>query len=160
MATIDFDNDDTSTPPQAAEWASAKRVLAEQCPPPQVEAALLRAFERRHAPLPWYRRRLAPALVCASCVAALVVGFFRAPPMAPAAPTPMMVAMDQGFVPLVDLAHLNAATHAQLLHAELPSRVLASLGLAVNGSFPDELVRADLMVTEAGEPIAIRLAFH
>lgn len=167
MPTIDFNEDHKPSPGQASEWASAKRVLAQQSPPEHVEAALLRAFERRHAPPPWYRRLTPQALVSGislagvSCIAALMVaGLFQSPTMSPAPPALAMYVMDQGFLPLVDAQQMKRATHAQLLHAELPRHVLVALGVPLDETIPDELVRAELMVTRSGEPIAIRVAFN
>ena len=105
MPTIDFNDNHKASPGQASEWASARRVLAQQSPPQYVEAALLRAFERRHAPLPWYRRLGADALVSGlslagvGCIAALVVAaLFQSPAMVPATPAmSAMYLMAQGF---------------------------------------------------------------
>lgn len=171
MPSNEFNDSDENhkTPPgQASEWASAKRVLAQQSPPRHVEAALLRAFERHHAPRPWYRRLTAPALVSggslagASGIAALVVaGLFPSPTIYPEPPAmATMDLMEQGFLPLVDAQQMKMAARAQLLHAELPRHVLASLGVPLDEDIPDELVRAELMVTDSGEPIAIRVAFN
>lgn len=168
MPTIDFNENHETSPGQASEWASAKRVLAQQSPPQHVEEALLRAFEQRHAPLPWYRRLSAQVLVPGvslaglSCIAALLVArLFQSPAMYPA-PSAMsaMYMVDQGFLPLVDAQQMKMATHAQLLHAELPRHVLVALGVPLDEGIRDELLRADLMVTDSGEPIAIRVALN
>ena len=168
MPTIDFDDNDPGCPGQASEGASARRLLAQQAPPPHVEAALMRAFERRHARLPWYRRLGAEALVSGfslaglGCIALLAAtAALHSPAMAPAAPAmSTMYLLAQGFLPLADAREIRKATHAQLLQAELPRHVLLSLGVPLDEGTPDELLRTDLVVTESGQPIAVRLAFN
>ena len=171
MEHLDVDeNDENDEAPtgRAGEWASAKRLLARPPAQPRVEEALLRAFERRHAPLPWYRRLAASwrtaglGLAGAGCIAALAMaGFIRLPGLAPApGGTFAVAALEEGFLPLVDARHMRMATHVQVLHAELPRHALESLGIPTDETMPDELVRADLVVTEQGEPIAIRLAIN
>lgn len=162
----DVDDHDDAPRGPAGEWASARRLLARPRTPPEVEDALLRAFARRHAPLPWYRRLAAPRLLAglglagAGCAAALVVaGLTRFPVPAPNGAL-ALAALDGGFLPLVDARLVKQAVHVHVLHAELPRHALESLGIPADATLPDELVRADLVVTERGEPIAIRLAIN
>jgi hypothetical protein len=168
MPTIDFDDNDPGCPAQASEWAGARRLLAQQAPPWHVEDALMRAFKLRHAPLPWYRRLGADAIVSGfslagvGCIALLAAtAALHSPAMAPAAPAmSTMYLLAQGFLPLADAREIRKATHAQLLQAELPRHVLLSLGVPLDEGTPDELLRTELMVTESGQPIAVRLAFN
>lgn len=145
----------------APEWAQARAALLELAPPPGVEQALLQALARRHLPLPWYRRWLGAdpaswasvgALAC--MLALLTLGVLRQPDTMPA---PILAAAANSFVPLASRQRIEQSPDAQLLRRALPRSALVALGIPIADDAPDELIRADLLVSAAGEPLAIRL---
>ncbi len=161
-----FDVDDDPGTGRAPEWQAARRALAQAAPPDQVEQALLRAFARRHAPRPWYRRWHADAIaswagIGAAACALAIAGMSLLPA---AAPSPRIVrvlaAADVGFVPLVPLERMAAAPNPQLKQADLPRAALVQMGVPIVADAPQELVHAELLVAGTGEPLAIRLAVN
>ena len=161
-----FDVDDDPGTGRAPEWQAARRALAQAAPPDQVEQALLRAFARRHAPRPWYRRWSADAVaswagIGATACALAIAGMSLLPA---AAPSPRIVrvlaAADVGFVPLVPQERLAAAPNPQLKQADLPRAALVQMGIPIVADAPQELVHAELLVAGTGEPLAIRLAVN
>jgi hypothetical protein len=136
--------------------------------PAGVELALMRAFHALHpAPRPWYRRLNLPewsaAGVGALVSAAVVAVLLTAPPPARQAGEPGSIAgwppaSDEGaaFVVLDD-ALPEDAVDAQLVETELPRTLLAGLGVALTPDNADQAVRAEMLVSAAGEPLALRL---
>jgi hypothetical protein len=162
--TVDDERDNGPGP--APEWQAARRVLAQAAPPDRVEQALLRAFARRHAPRPWYRRWDLDALAswagigAAAC--ALAIAGMSLLPAAPPSPRVVQVlaAADAGFVPLVSAERMAAAPNPQLRQADLPRAALVQMGIPIVADAPHELVHAEMVVAATGEPLAIRLAVN
>jgi hypothetical protein len=158
------DHDDGTGP--APEWEAARRTLAQAAPPDHVEQALLRAFAKRHAPRPWYRRWNSDALASWAGIGALgcalaIVGMslLSAGPQSPRI-VPVLAAADDGFLALVPPERMAAAVNPQLRQADLPRATLVQMGIPIVADAPNELVHAELMVAATGEPLAIRLAVN
>jgi hypothetical protein len=166
MNSFDFDDDRTAGNGRAPEWEAARRMFVQAAPPDHVEQALLRAFARRHAPRPWYRRWDIDAVAswagigAAGCALA-IVGMSLLP-MDPPSPRVVRVlaAADVGFVSIVPPERMAAAVNPQLKQADLPRSALVQMGIPIVADAPDELVHAELMVAATGEPLAIRLAVN
>ena len=164
MNMFDFDDDHNNGNGRAPEWEAARRALAQAAPPDHVEQALLRAFAKRRAPRPWYRRWSADVVASWAGLGALgcafaIVGMSLLPA---GAPSPRVVrvlaAADVGFVSLVPPERMAAAVNPQLKQANLPRAALVQMGIPIIADAPNELVHAELMVAATGEPLAIRLA--
>jgi len=162
MNMVDFEGGHDG---RAPEWDAARRALAHATPPDRVEDALLRAFARQHAPLPWYRRWNVDALASWAGIGALgcalaITGMGVLAPGAPGGVAPVIAAAGDGFVPLVTLEQMAAAGPPQLKQADLPRAALVQLGIPIVADAPNELVHAELIVAATGEPLAIRLAVN
>ena len=148
---------------RAPEWDAARGFLAHTAPPDSVEAALLGAFARHHAPRPWYRRWSFDALAqwagtgALACMVAIVVAAVA--PGGTAQPALAAAAQD-GFLSLVPAERLDAAIHPRLQRADVPRRLLVQMGIPIAADAPDELVHAEMLVAATGEPLAIRLAVN
>jgi hypothetical protein len=166
MNMFEFDDGRDNGQGRAPEWDAARRTLAQAVPPDAVEQALLRAFARRHAPRPWYRRWSADALAswagigAAGCALA-IVGMSLLSGGAPSARiVPVLAAAEDGFVSLVPPERMAAAVDPQLKQADLPRAALVQMGIPIVANVPDELVHTEMMVAATGEPLAIRLAVN
>ena len=167
MNMFEFEDDHNDGTGPAPEWEAARRTLAHAAPPDHVEQALLRAFARRHAPRPWYRRWNTDAVASWAGIGALgcalaIVGMSLLPA---ASPSPRVVrvlaaAADDGFLSLVPPERMAAAVNPQLKQADLPRAALVQMGIPIVADAPNELVHAELMVAATGEPLAIRLAVN
>jgi hypothetical protein len=151
---------------QAPEWTEARRALAQLAPPDRVEDALLKAFALRHPKRPWYRRWSIDACVpwaslgalgCALAIA--VAGLLPGGPMPTHAEHVLAVA-DDGFLTLVSPDRIAAAVNPQLKEADLPRAALVQMGIPINADAPQEMIHAELLVADTGEPLAIRLAVN
>jgi len=166
MNMFDFEDNHYNGNGRAPEWEAARSALAQSAPPDHVEQALLRAFAKRHAPRPWYRRWDIDAVASWAGIGALgcvlaIVGMS----LLPAAPPSVRVvrvlaAADVGFVSIVSPERMAAAVNPQLKQADLPRSALVQMGIPIVADAPDELVHAELMVAATGEPLAIRLAVN
>lgn len=166
MDPTDLDTRSKDKQGRAPEWDGARRMLAGAVPPERVEDALLRAFARRHPPVPWYRRwTVARAgrwagLAATGCVLALAAVALRpAHAPAPHARSAAAAAPD-GFLSLVPAERIAAAAHPRLKQADLTRQALVQLGIPIAADAPDELVHAELLVAANGEPLALRLAVN
>lgn len=166
MFDVEDGHDSGNDNGRAPEWAAARRTLAQAAPPNRVEQELLRAFTRRHAPRPWYRRWDLDALASCAGIGALgcalaIAGMSLLPAESQSARIVRVVAAaDDGFLSLVPPERMAAAVNPQLKQADLPRAALVRLGIPIVADAPDELVHAELMVAATGEPLAIRLAVN
>ncbi|WP_313706679.1 hypothetical protein [Massilia sp.] len=130
-----------------------------------VEKELMQAFAARFpAKRPWYQRLSLPewgaAGACAA-VTAVVLATLLAPPRHGdelALRTPL-VRLDNGtaFIALDSFERIAQEPDPQLVEAEVPRTMLATLGLPVSPEQAGEPVRAELLVAADGEPLALRL---
>lgn len=134
-----------------------------------VEKELMQAFAARFPPKrPWYRawtRRLSlaewgAAGVCAA-VTAVVLATLLAPPRHGdelALRTPLL-RLENGtaFIALDSFERIAQEPDPQLVEAEVPRTMLATLGLPVGPEQAGEPVRAEMLVAADGEPLALRL---
>ena len=166
MNIFDFDDGRNAADGRAPEWEAARRTLAQVAPPDHVEQALLRAFAKRHAPRPWYRRWDIDAVAswagigAVGCALAIVgmslLGTDRPSPHV----VRVLAAADVGFVSIVPPERMAAAVNPQLKQADIPRSTLVQMGIPIVADAPNELVHAELMVAATGEPLAIRLAVN
>lgn len=170
MNMFDFENErngGSRDGGQAPEWETARGFLTRTAPPDRVEQALMEAFARKHAPLPWWRRwnvEMAAswagigALGCAIAIgsAGLVTD------LTPRSARVVRIADAgvDGFLPLVPPERLASAINPQLKEADLSRESLVQMGIPIVADAPNELVHTELMVAASGEPLAIRLAVN
>ena len=166
MNSFDFDDDRNPGKGPAPELEAAHRNHAQEAPPDHVEQALLRAFARRHAPRPWYRRWDIDAVASWAGIGAVgcalaIVGMSLLPGDPPSARVVrVLAAADVGFVSIVSPERMAAAVNPQLKQADIPRSALVQMGIPIMADAPNELVHAELMVAATGEPLAIRLAVN
>jgi hypothetical protein len=128
--------------------------------PEALEAALLAQFRKRHArarrPALWWMPPLALA-----ATAALVSWMVQVPmPIANDTPVEALVAgeSDPGpFLALRPLERIALEPGVTVVATEFPRALLADWGLPVSPERAGEPVRAEMLYSAQGEPIAVRL---
>lgn len=133
--------------------------------PPGVEKELLQAFARQYPKRRWYHRftgsqwgtlggvgsTVALALVFLLSLHSQtgVVGEAAAP----------LIQRDNGvaFIALDSLESIQAAPDAKVVETELPRTALAAAGLPVSPESAGDMVRAEMLVSADGKPLALRL---
>jgi hypothetical protein len=170
MNMFDFDNERNGgarDAGRAPEWDAARDALAQMAPPDRVEQALLDAFARKHAPLPWYRRWNFEAAASWAGIAALGCAIAIGSAGLLTDLTPQLARVQRvadvgadGFLPLVPPERIAAAINPQLKEADLSREALVQMGIPIVADAPNELVHTELMVAASGEPLAIRLAVN
>ncbi len=129
--------------------------------PPSMEAGLREAFRRRARrdarPRFWW---MPPLALCATV--AMVSWILRGPTEAAlpeAAPAVAAPALDEAgpFLALRPLDRIALEPAATVVRTEFPRAYLAQLGLPVAPERAGEPVRAELLYSSEGEPLAVRL---
>lgn len=164
---MNTDHQDIRDPALAAPLDALRAATARLNTPRAVEKELMAAFARRQAPRKWYRRlsplqwRLAGG---AGSMAAMAMAFMLAlrtplPSLDAAAPLPVI---DGGgaFVALDSLERIEQEETPRVVETDVPRSALASLGIPVTPENAGDAVRAELLVSADGEPLALRLSAH
>lgn len=136
-----------------------KRELAELSAPVAIEAALTSRFrkQRREARRPrlWWMPPLALAATGA-IVSWMVRAPLPAPPLASLAPAAAEI--DAGpFLALKPLERIAREPGTTVVSTEFPRALLADWGLPVSPDRAAEPVRAEMLYSADGEPLAVRL---
>ena len=137
-----------------------KRELAAHTPPQAIEEALVASFRRqkRRAKRPglWWM----PPLALAATVA-IVNWMVRAPLPAPQlallAPAPAADSDPGPFLALKPLERIALEPGTTVVSTEFPRALLADWGLPVSPDRAGEPVRAEMLYSADGEPLAVRL---
>ncbi|HET9653235.1 MAG TPA: hypothetical protein VFP36_13630 [Usitatibacter sp.] len=138
--------------------AALRGELVETHPPSALENALLAKFRRDHRapgrPTLWWM----PPLALAATIA-LATWMIRTPHAPrPAANAPSAAAADGGpFLALRPLERITLEPGSTVVATEFPRALLADWGLPVSPERAGEPVRAEMLYSPDGEPIAVRL---
>ena len=122
-----------------------------------VEKELLAAFAKQHARRRWYQRmpRLAlPAGGAIALAALAVVVLVKAPSGGPA-----LIQRDDGgvFIALDSLERIEGEANTRMIETDVPRMELASLSVPVTPENAGDSVRAEMLVSADGDPLALRL---
>lgn len=153
---------DLSVPPN--DFAALRSALDAQNTPPAVERELMAAFAVHFPPRRWYHAfspRQWGIGVGSSALAALMalILTMQAPAPIKAVEQTSISSVDEGnpFIALESIERIEQEVDPQLLEADLPRTVLASLGLPVSPEMAGDSVRAEMLVGADGSPLALRL---
>lgn len=148
-----------SIEPVDAALAGLRRDLHAIHPPASLEGVLAARFRREHGqpsrPKLWWM----PPLALAATVA-VVSWIIRAPmpPMLTPVVTPAAVEADAGpFLALKPLERIALEPSTTIVATEFPRALLADWGLPVSPDRAGEPVRAEMLYSRDGEPLAVRL---
>jgi hypothetical protein len=160
-------NTDTPRDPALAAPLDALRAATAGLHTPRgVEKELMAAFARHQSARTWYRR-LSPLqwgmAGGAGGIATMALVFMVAlrAPLPLGEPLPLLT-LDTGaaFIALESLDRIEQETGTQMVETELPRSALAALGIPVTPENAGDSVRAELLVSIDGEPLALRLSPH
>lgn len=132
--------------------------------PRGVEKELMAAFARQHPKKRWYqlpaaRWGMAGGLGSAATLALVFLLSLRAPPQTGGADSRPLAGLDSGgaFIALESLERIESEPSPRVLEADLPRTTLAALGVPVTPENAGDSVRAEMLVSAEGEPLALRL---
>jgi hypothetical protein len=162
---MNTDPHDIRDPLLAAPLDALRAATAGLEAPRGVEKELMAAFARQQAPRKWYRRlsplqwSVAGGAGSMAMVAMVFLLVLRTPLPQPGAELP---AYDNGgaFLALESLERIEQETAPRMVETELPRSALAPLGIPVTPENAGDPVRAELLVSADGEPLALRLSMH
>jgi hypothetical protein len=144
-----------------APLAALRAELSQLEPPAVLQAHLLSAFARRHPPRRWYQRLSLTQWGLAGGIGSLstVVLVFMLSLRAPLTVGPLPI--DDGgnmFIALESAERIEQEPDPQVVQAVLPRSELAGLGVPVTPENAGESVRAELIVSADGRPLALRFS--
>ena len=158
MNHAEFDN-----PQLDRQLDQLREELEHQQTPARVEAALLQAFARRQRKS-WLSKVglwLAPAAGLAASVG-MAAWIILAPMTSAVIGTdpPNMVAIDDQapFLALQSLERIAAEREPRLIETAVPRMMLASLGIPIDPEVAGDSMRAQMLVSADGQPLAMRLS--
>lgn len=164
-------------PPQQAEalnrhLETLRSASSELMPSAELETRLLKAWRKQSQPsaLGWLspKRRpeggwgqlgipvaaLALSLACAGWLGLAPLIGLKAPPLAPPA---SVASGDSPFIALQPMERIAMERDASVVTTTFPRALLASYGMPVNPERAGEAVRADMLLSSTGQPLALRI---
>lgn len=158
-----MNQEDNLDPALATRFAALRSALAGHDTPRCVEKELLQAFGRQFPqPQPWYRKLSLPQWGTAGALGSLsaVALLLALAPHQAVTVGPPLIGVDDGaaFIALESLERINSEPRTRLVEAELPQTALATLGMPVNPQDAGGMVRAEMLLAEDGQPLALRLS--
>jgi hypothetical protein len=164
---MNTDSHDIRDPALAAPLDALRAATAHLQAPRGVEKELMAAFARQQAPRKWYRRLspmqwgLAGSAGSMAMVAMVFLLVLRTP-LPGAGGGADLPALDNGgaFVALESLERIEQETAPRMVETDVPRSALAPLGIPVTPENAGDPVRAELLVSADGEPLALRLSTH
>lgn len=134
--------------------------------PPQVEAALMAAFQSRRSRsknrqwrefvMQWFAPGIALA-ASAGMSAWMVLAPMARPVAHPLAdPVTDLAFADTPFIALQSLEQIALEPRPRVIETSIPRMWLASYGIAISPDTAGELMRAEMLVSANGQPLAMR----
>jgi hypothetical protein len=139
-----------------------REALATLDTPAPVSAHLRAAFKARarradgswlHSTGQWF----APGAALTLSIS-MSLWLFMTPPAAMVAPTLMQSSGAGNFIALRPLAQIELEPNPRVIETQLPKIMLAAMGMAIAPEVAGESVRAQLLVSAAGQPLAVRFS--
>ena len=131
--------------------------------PAKIEANLLRNFKRQQKPR--MQQQLAQWLAPGAAIAASVsmaAWMLLVPVTAPiASNAPLMASMsaqDSPFIALQSLEQIALEPNPRVIETQIPKMLLASMGMPVSPDMAGESLRAEMVVSASGQPLAVRFS--
>lgn len=161
------DPHDICDPALAAPLGALRAATAGLEAPRGVEKELMAAFARQQAPRKWYRR-ISPMqwglAGSAGSMAMMTMVFLLLlhTPLPQRGPGAELPALDNGgaFLALESLERIEQEAAPRMVETDVPRSALAPLGIPVTPENAGDAVRAELLVSADGEPLALRLSMH
>jgi hypothetical protein len=159
------DPHDIRDPLLAAPLDALRAATAHLQAPRGVEKELMAAFARQQAPRKWYRR-LSPmqwglaGSAGSMAMMAMVFMLVLRTPLPHAGAGAELPAIDNGgaFLALESLERIEQEAAPRMVETDVPRSALAPLGIPVTPENAGDPVRAELLVSADGEPLALRLS--
>lgn len=148
-----------------AQFDHLRREMSLVAAPPALEAKLTTAFaaqQRKKAAATGWRGMIGQTLAPGFAVAASVgmAAWMMLAPVAPMlqAPATLVASLgdDTPFIALAPLERIALEPKARVVQTTVPRMMLASYGVAVSPEVAGEHMRAEMLMSAAGQPLAMR----
>ncbi len=133
--------------------------------PDAIEAKLANAFRRQQRRSGWVPRMgewFAPgAAIAASLSFAVWMVLGTAPVGTVASNAPPIASQDNGspFIALQSLEQIALEPNPRVIETQVPKMMLASLGVPIAPDVAGDTLKAEMLVSAAGQPLALRLSY-
>lgn len=140
-----------------------KREMSALQTPAHVEANILRNFRRQQKPrvAQQLSQWLAPGAAIAASIS-MSAWLLLAPVAAPVAnhlPTlATSSAQDSPFIALKSLEQIALEPNPRIIETQIPKMLFAGMGIAVSPDMAGESLRAEMVVSASGQPLAVRFS--
>jgi hypothetical protein len=147
------------------EFQHLKTHLMPLAAPPALEDKLLKSFNRQHRSAGWTRNIgewFAPGTAIAASVAFSVWMLLGTTPsvlMSPVNQANTDASNAAPFIALQSIEQISLEPNPRVIETQVPKMMLASLGVAVSPDVVGETVKAEMLVSAAGQPLALRLSY-
>ena len=145
-----------------------RQALSRHTAPQAIEVNLANAFRKRQRPSGW-RRPAAEWLAPGGAIAvSLLVGVWLLLGTAPVAHfnngtssnvASINVDNNSPFIALQSLEQIALEPNPRVIETLLPKMMLASLGVSISPEDAGDTLRSEMLVSAAGQPLAIRLSY-
>ena len=157
-------SDTTSDTALDASFGALRASLSTHDAPRGVEKELMAAFAAAHRRKRWYQR-LSPAqwgLAGSAAALLLALPLVLRAPLRHLETGPALLQRDGGaaFIALDSLERIAGEPDARVLETDVQRSSLAGLGVAVTPENAGDTVRAEMLVSADGAPLALRLSAH
>jgi hypothetical protein len=147
------------------EFRHLKTHLMPLSAPPALEDRLLKAFDRQHRPVGWMRNVgewFAPGTAIAASVAFSVWMLLGTTPsvlVSPGYQANTNASNAAPFIALQSIEQISLEPNPRVIETQVPKMLLASLGVPVSPDVVGETVKAEMLVSAADQPLALRLSY-
>ncbi len=147
-----------------ADFDQLRNQLAHVNAPHNVEQQLLRAFAKKHRSQGWWMplvHWLAPGAAIAASVG-MCTWMLLVSVTAPVATIPTLSITtkntDVPFIALQSLEQIALEPNPRLIETQVPKLMFAGMGVAVSPEVAGESLRAEMLISASGQPLALRLS--
>ncbi len=148
--------------PLDREFDYLREKLADLGAPPQIDAALQKAFRKQHSHSgratrfgmagQWLAPGVAIVVSVAMCTWLMLSPFFATLPLLDRSTDGSATA----FIALQTLEQIALEPNPRLIETQIPHMLLSTMGVVISPDRADESLRAEVLVSAAGQPLALR----
>lgn len=155
-------------PRLAAPFDALRSAMAGIGAPPGVQKELMAAFAKQFPQKRWYQKLSLPQWGMAGGLGSMAMAVMvfllaaRAPLPAGMADGQPLIGLDNGaaFIALDSFERIEQEANPRMVQTDVPRTALAALGVPITPENAGDSVRAEMLVSAEGEPLALRLTSH
>ena len=145
-----------------------RQALSTFTAPQVIEGKLANAFRKRQRTSGWRQSAVEWLAPGGAIAVSLLVGVWLLLGTAPVAhfnnitsskSAPINIDNNSPFIALQSLEQIALEPNPHVIETQLPKMMLASLGVSISPEVAGDTLRAEMLVSAAGQPLAVRLSY-